>query len=259
VSAEAPSVVGLDHHQRDALGTLLRIGLGDDHDQVGVLAVGDEGLGAVENVTIALFHRGGAHVLQVGAGARLAHRDGADHLAARQLRQPALLLLLGAEPPDVGRDDAGMQRRAEAVEAAEAVGAVDDGLVRKAAAGAAVFLRDHRAQQARLPGLGPGLARIHVRLVPLLEVRRVFGLHEAVGLLFQQDQVFRHPRRARHIDRTHGCENPGRIERSTNIPENMAAARNGRAAAATGSAGIRLSSPSCAAATRPRNIREDKQ
>ena len=27
----------------------------------------------------------------------------------------------------------------------------------------------------------------------LLEVRHEFGLHEAVGLLFQQDQVFRHP------------------------------------------------------------------
>ena len=52
-AAEAWRVVGLDHHQRDALGARLRIGLGDDDDQIGVLAVGDEGLGAVEHVAVA--------------------------------------------------------------------------------------------------------------------------------------------------------------------------------------------------------------
>ncbi len=53
------------------------------------------------------------------------------------LRQPALLLLLGAVVQDVGRDDAGMQRRAERIEAAERQFAVDHRLVREAAAGAA--------------------------------------------------------------------------------------------------------------------------
>ena len=36
--------VGLDEDQRDALGAELRVGLGDDDDEVGVLAVGDVGL-----------------------------------------------------------------------------------------------------------------------------------------------------------------------------------------------------------------------
>ncbi len=52
-AAEARRVVGLDHHQRGALGALGGIGLGDDDDQVGVLAVGDEGLGAVEHIAVA--------------------------------------------------------------------------------------------------------------------------------------------------------------------------------------------------------------
>ena len=168
-AAEARRVGGLHHHQRDALGALPRIGLGDDDDQVGVLAVGDEGLRAVEDVAVALLHRGGADALQVGAGAGLAHGDGADHLAAGELGQPALLLLLGAEAQDVGRDDAGMQRRAERIHAGEAVGAVDDRLVGEGAAGAAVFLGDHGAEQARLPGLGPDLARKDLVLVPLFD------------------------------------------------------------------------------------------
>ena len=175
-AAETRRVGGFHHHQRDALGALLRIGLGDDDDQVGVLAVGDEGLRAVEQVAVALLHRRGADVLQVGAGAGLAHGDGADHLAAGELGQPALLLLLGAEAQDVGRDDPGMQRRAEGVHAGEAVGAVDDRLMGECAARAAVFLGDHGAEQARLPGLGPDLAWKDLVFVPLVDMRREFGL-----------------------------------------------------------------------------------
>ena len=145
------------------LAPLLRVGLGDDDDQVGVLAVGDEGLGAVEHIAVAgLLDRGGPHALQVGAGAGLAHGDGADQFAGRELRQPALLLLLGAVVQDVGRDDAGMQRRAERVEAGEAVLAVDHRLMGEACR------RRRRIPPASMAhsrpacaGLGPDLARIH--------------------------------------------------------------------------------------------------
>ena len=43
-AAETARVLGFDHHQRHALGTGMRICLGDDDDQAGVLAIGDEGL-----------------------------------------------------------------------------------------------------------------------------------------------------------------------------------------------------------------------
>ena len=64
-AAEARRVVGLHHHQRDALGARARIDLGDHDDEVGVLAVGDEGLRAVEHVAVARLPGGGAHALEV--------------------------------------------------------------------------------------------------------------------------------------------------------------------------------------------------
>ena len=179
------------------------IGLGDDDDQIGVLAVGDEGLGAVEHVAVAGFLGRGAHALQVGAGAGLGHGDGADHFAGGELGQPALLLLLGAVMQDVGRDDAGMQRRAEGVEAGEREFAVDHRLMREAAAGAAVFLRHRGAQQAGLAGLGPDLALVHAGLVPAVEMGDEFVGDEAPRLLLEQDEVLAHPGRARKIEGSH--------------------------------------------------------
>ena len=179
------------------------IGLGNDNDEVGVLAVGDEGLGAVEHVAVARFHRGGAHALQIGAGAGLAHGDGADQFAGRELRQPALFLLLGAVMQDVGRDDAGMQRRAERVETGQAVFAIDHRLVGERPAGAAVFLGHRGAKQACLPRLGPNLARVHVLVVPFLQMRHEFGRQEAARLLLEQHEILGHPGRARKIEVDH--------------------------------------------------------
>ena len=143
-AAEAWRIGGLHHHQRDALGAFLRVGLGDNDNEIGVLAVGDEGLRAVEHVAVAGFSRGGAHALQIGTGAGLGHGDGADHLAAHKLGQPALLLLVGAVMQNVWRDDPRMQRRAEIVEAAERQFAVDHRFMPEMAADPAIFLRDAR-------------------------------------------------------------------------------------------------------------------
>ena len=202
-------VVGLDHHQRDALGARRRIGLGDDDDQVGVLAVGDEGLRAVEQVAVAGLLRGGLHALQVGAGARLGHGDGADQFAGGELRQPALFLLLGAVVQDVGRNDPGMQRRAERIEAGQHHFPVDHRLVREGAARPAVFLRHRGAQQARRPGLGPDLAIVDALLVPVLDMRHEFGIDEAPRLLFQQHDVFGHPGGAGKVEGGHGESQAG--------------------------------------------------
>ena len=71
---------GLHHEQRQAL-TAHSAGARHHDDEVGRLAVGDEGFLAVDDVGIALLLRGGLHALQVGAGAGLGHGDGADHFA----------------------------------------------------------------------------------------------------------------------------------------------------------------------------------
>ena len=91
------------------------------------------------------FLRRRAHALQVGAGAGLGHRDGADQFAGRELGQPAFFLLLGAVVKDVGRDDARMQRRTESIKTCEGEFAVDHGLMRESPAGAAIFFRHRRA------------------------------------------------------------------------------------------------------------------
>ena len=202
-AAEAGRVVGFHHHQRDALGARARIGLGDHDDQVGVLAVGDEGLRAIEHVAVAGLFRRRAHALQVGAGAGLAHGDGADELAGHELGQPAPLLLFGAVMQNVGRNDAGMQRRAEGVEAGEAQLPIDHRLVREGPADTAVFFGDRGAQQARRAGLGPDLALVLALLAPAVELGRKFGRDEAPRLLLEQHDIFGHPAGTRKIEDIH--------------------------------------------------------
>src|SRR3546814_3893678 len=67
--------VRLDQDQAGALGPLRRIGLRDDDEKVGVLAVGDEGLLAGDDILVAVAHRAGLHALEVAAGTGLGHAD----------------------------------------------------------------------------------------------------------------------------------------------------------------------------------------
>src|SRR5262249_5691851 len=120
--------------------------------------------------------------------------------AACEFRQPALLLLLGAVMENVRSDDARMQRRTERVEAGKRKLPIDDGFVRKAAAGPAILLRHCGAQQPGGAGFGPDLARIEMILVPFLQMRRVFGGDETARSLFQKDDVLAHPGGPRQIE-----------------------------------------------------------
>ena len=67
-------------------GTL--VGHGDDDGHLAVLAAGDELLDAIEHIAVTLAHGGGAQAGGVGAHVRLGQAEGAQHLAARQRRQP---------------------------------------------------------------------------------------------------------------------------------------------------------------------------
>jgi hypothetical protein len=96
-----------------------------------------------------------------------------------------------------------MERRAEGIEAGERDLAVDHGLMREAAARAAVFLRDSGAEQARRPELVPGRALHHAVLGPLLDMRHEFGGEEAACLLLEQHEVFGHPGGTRDLQGFH--------------------------------------------------------
>ncbi len=168
-----------------------------------MLAIGDEGLGAVEHIPVSRPERGRPHALQIRSRAGLGHGNGANQFPGRQPRQPAFLLFFGPVMQDVGRNDARMKRSTERIEPRKAVFAIDDRLVRKGATRATVFFRHGGAQETRRTGLGPHFARIHMIVMPLVEVRHELGLHKTPGLLFEQDKVFSHPGRAREFERIH--------------------------------------------------------
>ena len=109
-AARKPFGAGFDQNQRGALGALVGVGFGDNDDQVGVLAVGDIGFGTRDDIVIAILFRGRADTLEIGAGARLGHRDGGDQFARNHLGQIFLLLFLAAIGNDVIGNDIGLQR-----------------------------------------------------------------------------------------------------------------------------------------------------
>ncbi len=140
-----------------------------DHE-IRVLDARDPDLLAVDDVAVALLHRGRPDLGRVGAGGRLgdAHRLQAQ-LAARDLRQVFLLLRLGAVP----------QQRAHVVHLAVAGAGVaaaavdllhDDRRLGEPEAGAAVVLRDQRREPACLRQRVDEFLGIAARLVDAPEI-----------------------------------------------------------------------------------------
>ena len=120
--------------------------------------VGDERLGAVDDVVVAVAQCGGLDVLQVRARAGFGHRDGGDHLPAGHPGQPPSALLLGAVGQDVVRDDAAVHGNTEAAVQGPALRFEHGEVVRESAAAPAVLLGDRAAQQPESAGLEPYLA-----------------------------------------------------------------------------------------------------
>ena len=99
--------IRLNEDNRHALIRWLDFGVGfdADQDQVGVLAIGDIGFAAVDDIMVAVFTRGGLHALKIASGAGLRHGDGGDDLARDHLGQPMLFLLFAAVAGDIVYDD----------------------------------------------------------------------------------------------------------------------------------------------------------
>ena len=108
---EKPGEVLLHDEGGDAVVALGLVGHGEDHEGVGHVAVGDEALGAVEDVVVALQHGQGLLAGGVGAGVGLGQAEGADLLAAQQVGQVLALLLLGAVLKDGGAAQGGVGRK----------------------------------------------------------------------------------------------------------------------------------------------------
>lgn len=169
----------------------LGIGLGVDHQGVGVGAVGDPHLGAVEHVAVALLVGAQLHADHVGAGARLAHRQRADVLAGNQLGQVLGFLRGGAVAVDLVHAQIGVRAVGQADRGAGAGDFLHRHHVGQVAhVGAAVFLADGHAQHAQVPELAPQIHRELVAAVDFGGARGDLGGRESAHRIAQHIQVF---------------------------------------------------------------------
>ena len=102
VGVVAARLLGQQHRQAPVAG-LVRIGARQQRHQVGAHRMGDPGLGAVDDIIIAVADRARAQAREVGAGVGLGEDGGRQDLAAGDLRQEAALLRLRAAAPGSAR------------------------------------------------------------------------------------------------------------------------------------------------------------
>ena len=162
-------LLGSDEHAHALVAWVRsRVGLYQQRKATAFDAVGDPGLGAVDDVVVAIAPRRGADALQVRAGVGLRQRQAAAHLAAGELRQPCILLLRGAEFLDRQRQH---QVRVENPRDRHPVArdAHDDlGVGPCRQSEPTVFRRDRRAEQPQLLHLLDRFGRIAIGVVVFL-------------------------------------------------------------------------------------------
>ncbi|MNS87604.1 hypothetical protein D3C72_1215520 [compost metagenome] len=172
-----PRRIGGHDERRDARRARAA-GARHQREGAGTRRVGDEALGAVDDVVVAIqlgarLQRGG-----VGAGVRLGQRERDDQLAAGDLRQVFLLLRLGAVHQDALRADAnvGAEHRAERKRRmAEVIDHI--AFLRHRQANTTVVLGNGDAEQAHLLHVGDDLGwhfvqffqRVFRRLQPFVD------------------------------------------------------------------------------------------
>src|SRR5690606_19623757 len=90
----------LDQEASHAEYALAAVDRRENEEDIGNWRIADEGLGAIQDVPVAIGYGSGTQAEGVGTRIRLAHAVRTDPLAAAQPRQEALLLLLGAVAVD---------------------------------------------------------------------------------------------------------------------------------------------------------------
>ncbi|MNT28578.1 hypothetical protein D3C72_1642740 [compost metagenome] len=139
---------------------------------------------------IAFAYRRRLDALQVGTGARLRHRDRADHCAGRHLRQVGRFQVIAAVVLDIGRDDLRVQAEAKAGAAGARLLLHQHHAVQLVAAGAAILLGHAGAQETGRASLQPDITVDIPLLFPAFVVREHLGFHEAARGFAQHLVVF---------------------------------------------------------------------
>ena len=164
---------------RDAVVALGLVSHGEHHEGIGHVAVGDEALGTVEDVVVALQHRQGLLAGGVCAGVGLGQAEGTDLLAGEQVGQILPLLLLGAVLKDGGAAQGSVGRNDNSSGAADLGQLLHaHGVGQNVAAGAAVLLGEVNTHHPQLGHLLDGLHGEPLLFVDLLSQRLHFVLGE---------------------------------------------------------------------------------
>ena len=95
------------------------------------MAVGNKGLGAIENIMITIQHSGGVGALKIRTGARLGHGNRGNQFAGNTQRQILFLLLFAAITNDVRHGNIIVQRPAKACATGAANLFIDDAVIAK--------------------------------------------------------------------------------------------------------------------------------
>ena len=191
LAADPEALAFLGEEQAHALVAGLGIGIGLDQEREAgaVDAVGDPGLGAVDDVGVVALALGrGSNRLQVGAAVGLGEREPATQLAAGEAGQVGGALLVGAEALDGGgHDEVGVD---EPAHRHPGVGeTLDDlGVGRDWQAEAAMVFGDGGAEQPHLLHLLDDVLRIDVVMLERGDVRTDVAVQEALDSV--EDQCF---------------------------------------------------------------------
>src|SRR5712692_2972762 len=152
-----------------------------DDNQVGIDAVGDEHLAAVDDVGIALAAGNSLYVGDVRTTRWLGNAESDDFLALDRRDQPALPLRVAAHVIDRWRGDRdmGADARCHPTRPAPRQLFEEDGLVDQAGVGAAVLLWILETQQVERGKTLEQLSRKLLRFLPLIDMRANLLVDEA--------------------------------------------------------------------------------
>ena len=162
-----------DQKSRDPARTQLRLSLGVDHQRVGVGAIGDPHLVAIEQVVATLVLGLELHADDIGARAWLTHCQRTHMFAADELGQVFLLLLSCPVAIDLVDAQIAVRSVAQAHRSRCARNLFHGHHVGQVThVGAAMFFRHRDAQHTKIAHLAP---QIHGKLVGVIDLRSAWG------------------------------------------------------------------------------------
>ena len=176
------------------------VGLAADKDEVGVLAVGDVGFAAIDDIMIAIPFGGRSNALKVRTNTGLRHGNRGDRFTRNKSRQPLPFLLFAAVGYQVIDDDVGLQRKTER---GSPIGNlfVDYRIVAKIETEPAILFRHRRTKHANCACFGPDLLFNNPGCVPSLDMGNDFRLDKTANRLTKRFMILVIRCASSHIER----------------------------------------------------------